>query len=86
MAGLRSHRNTIIGIVASFGGSNVRVFGSVERGDNRSETCSEVPKRRPLTALGGQVNSCGCYVASWRSRSAIVSTVGWPAATSITRS
>ena len=34
----------------------------------------------------GQVNLCGCYVASWRSRLAIVSTVGWPAATSITRS
>ena len=29
---------------------------------------------------------CGCHVASWRSRLAIVSTVGSPAATSITRS
>ena len=33
LAELRSHRNTIIGIVESFGGSNVRVFGSVARGD-----------------------------------------------------
>ncbi len=31
---LRSHRNTIIGIVESFGASNVRVFGSVARGDS----------------------------------------------------
>lgn len=30
---LRSHRNAIVGIVESFGGSNVRVFGSVARGD-----------------------------------------------------
>lgn len=30
---LRLHRNTIIGIVESFGGSNVRVFGSVARDD-----------------------------------------------------
>jgi hypothetical protein len=34
----------------------------------------------------GQVKLFGCHVARWRSRSAIVSMVGWPAATSITRS
>jgi hypothetical protein len=31
LAGLRSHREAIIEIVESFGGSNVRVFGSVAR-------------------------------------------------------
>lgn len=31
---LRSHRKAIIGIVESFGASNVRVFGSVARGDS----------------------------------------------------
>jgi hypothetical protein len=31
--GLRAHREAVNGIVASFGASNVRVFGSVARGD-----------------------------------------------------
>ena len=35
---LRSHRNTIIGIVESFGASNVRVFGSIARGDTRDDS------------------------------------------------
>jgi predicted nucleotidyltransferase len=35
---LRSHRNTIIGIVESFGASNARVFGSVARGDTHDDS------------------------------------------------
>lgn len=35
---LRSHRNTIIGIVDSFGASNVRVFGSIVRGDTHHDS------------------------------------------------
>jgi predicted nucleotidyltransferase/DNA-binding XRE family transcriptional regulator len=38
LAELRSHRNTIIGIVESFGGSNVRVFGSVARDDTHDDS------------------------------------------------
>lgn len=41
-AEFRSHRNTIIGIVESFGGSNVRVFGSVARGDTHDDSDIDV--------------------------------------------
>ncbi len=38
LAELRSHRKAIAEIVESFGGSNVRVFGSVARGDAHDES------------------------------------------------
>lgn len=42
LAELRSHRDTIIGVVESFGGSNVRVFGSVARGDTHDDSDIDV--------------------------------------------
>jgi predicted nucleotidyltransferase/DNA-binding XRE family transcriptional regulator len=38
LAGLRAHRKAIIGIVETFGGNNVRVFGSVARGDAHDDS------------------------------------------------
>ncbi len=38
LAGLRAHRKAIIGVVETFGGSNVRVFGSVARGDAHDDS------------------------------------------------
>lgn len=35
---MRSHRETITEVVESFGASNVRVFGSVARGDARADS------------------------------------------------
>lgn len=42
LAELRSHRNTIVGIVESFGASNVRVFGSVARGETHEDSDIDV--------------------------------------------
>lgn len=38
LARLRSHRRAITDAVRSFGGGNVRVFGSVARGDTRDDS------------------------------------------------
>ncbi len=38
LAEVRAHRDTIIEIVESFGGTNVRVFGSVARGDAHDDS------------------------------------------------